>query len=514
MPRKDAEILRGGKRYKMNIPHIPYPINLPSMPILPTSSLPQENIPVDLWDTIGAPELPLKLLPKVIEELAFGMAYHMGADASGIAMASLTAAGAAISDKIKLKVKKNDPYWFESARLWTLLIGSPSSKKSPIITSAISPIAQLDSSLIREWRKKHETWAALSKEEKNSIPEPLQQRLRIEDTTVEAAQEVLKGSLDGILCVQDEASGWFGAMERYGGSKSSAADRAFWLRAYEGKEYCLNRIGRGSILIENLSISFIGGIQPDPLRRIVSESQDDGLIQRMIPIVLKHSKVGHDERCPDVQSIYNFSVIALRCLKPVQLKFDEDAQILRGQREEKHLRLMSTELVSSKFASHIGKYDGLFARLCIIWHALENCHKPELPTEITYETAERVSQFMDKFLIPHASCFYSSLGLSDDHDRIKAVAEHILAKKLVTVTVRDVQRGTRAMRKITNSDIMPILQSLVALGWLAEGGKLRPTSLPEFIVNPIVHSIYAERAEKERTRREVARTVMQECFGR
>lgn len=502
----------------MNIPHITPAINIHSLPAPPPSTLKvqsPDNIPVDLWDTIGAPPLPRGLLPKVIEEFAFCMAHHMGADASGIAMAALTAAGAAISDRIKLQVKRHDLYWLESARLWTLLIGSPSSKKSPIISCAVSPIAQLDSSLVREWRQNHEKWLALSKEEKTLTPEPLQRRLRIEDTTVEAAQEVLKGSIDGILCVQDEASGWFGAMERYGSSKSSAADRAFWLRAFNGGEYCLNRVGRGAVMIENLSISFIGGIQPDPLRRIVSDTQDDGLIQRMIPIVLESAESGHDEPLPDIQALYNYTIMALRFIQPSQnLRFDKDSQILRGIREERHLHLMHAELVSPKFASHIGKYDGLFARLCIIWHALENCNKAILPTEITYDTAERVSQFMDKFLIPHASCFYSSLGLSDDHDRIKAVAEHILAKKLDKITVRDVQRGTRAMRKITNSDILPIFQSLVALGWLAEGGQLRPTSMPDFIVNPMVHNLYAERAIKERTRREDARTVMQECFRR
>ncbi len=500
----------------MNIPHIALPINLPSMPVFLQSPV-QKDTPVDLWDTIGAPKLPKGLLPKTIEDFAFGMAYHMGADASGIAMAALTVAGATISDKIKLQVKKHDPHWLESARLWTLLVGSPSSKKSPTISCAVSPIAQLDSALVREWQQEHIKWSALSKEEKATIPEPLQRRLRIEDTTVEAAQEVLKGSIDGVLCVQDEASGWFGSMERYAGSKSSAADRAFWLQAYEGRTYCLNRVGRGAVVIENLSISFIGGIQPDPLRRIVSSTQDDGLIQRMIPIILEPSQIGHDERCPDVQSVYNFTVTMLRFIRTSQnLRFDEDAQILRGQREAKHLRLMSAELVSPKLASHIGKYDGLFARLCIIWHALENCNPqyPILPAQITYETAERVSQFMDIFLIPHALSFYSSLGLSDDHDRIKAVAEHILANKLTEVTVRDVQRGTRAMRKITNSDILPILQSLATLGWLAEGGKLRPTSSPVFVVNPMVHSLYAQRATKERSRREEARAVMQESFGR
>lgn len=56
----------------------------------------------------------------------------------------------------------------------------------------------------------------------------------------------------------------------------------------------------------------------------------------------------------------------------VPLKFDKGAQSLRNELKAKH-HAMTTgwEAVNKKLAAHIGKYDGLFARLCVIWHCIE-----------------------------------------------------------------------------------------------------------------------------------------------
>ncbi len=478
------------------------------------SALSPENHPIDLWNTIGPPGLPLGLLPKIVEDFSLVVARRIGASPSGLAMAALTVIGAAIPDHVKVQPKKFDRYWQESARIWTVLVGDPSSKKSPIISAAVSPLAQMDESLFRAWLEEHNAWSALPKEEKVKVPEPKARRLRIEDTTVEAAQEVLKGSPDGILCVQDELSGWFGAMEKYTSARGAGADRAFWLRAFNGGSYALDRVGRGSTVLANNSISLLGGIQPEPIRKIAASAVDDGLLQRMFPIILDYVGVGMDTEKPPVQEIYNFTVMMINHVTTfgIPLRFDEDAQLLRRQLEEKHVRLMSTEIISKKFGSHIGKYDGLFARLCVIWHAIENCNQKPLPNLITYETAERVAKFMERFLFPHAACFYQSLGLSNDFDRVKAVAEQILVHRLDKVTVRDVQRGTRAMRGLTPPEALPVLQQLVAFNWVAEHPGPRLSSDPIFIVNPEVHRLYAERGEREKKRRKEVHEIMQECF--
>lgn len=495
--------------------------NLPNVPHLGNIAIShdEENRPVDLWGTFEPPRLPINLLPRVIENFAMTLARHMGADPAGLAMAAITVCAAAIPDQISLRMKQHDAGWQERARIWTALIGLPSTKKSPIISAAVLPIARMDGDLVRQWQAKHAAWSALDKAERNAIPEPQQCRHRVEDTTVEALQDVLKGSPQGVLCIRDELSGWFGSMERYaGGGKASASDRAIWLQAFNGGEYALNRVGRGTTLIPNLSVSLLGGIQPEAIRQIAAGITDDGLLQRLFPIVLRPATAGEDAPMPPAQMFYDYTVSRLTQLRPPltgTLRFDPEAQALRGRLEQRHTALMAMETVSPKLASHIGKLDGLFGRLCLVWHCVEHAHSPILPTEIGGDTACLVADFMERFLLPHAVTFYAgTLGLSDHHERMQAVAAHIVAKGLHTITVRDVQRGTRAMRGITNADVRPLLEQLVALNWLSEASGPRASSDPTFIVNPTVHALYAERAEVERIRRAAARAALAQIQGR
>jgi hypothetical protein len=90
------------------------------------------------------------------------------------------------------------------------------------------------------------------------------------------------------------------------------------------------------------------------------------------------------------------------------------------------LDLQLLESINRKLAAHIGKYDGIFARLCVIWHCVES-EPGNLRSTISEQTARRVGAFLHGFLLPHAITFYAGvLGLSNDHDRLTAVAGYIL----------------------------------------------------------------------------------------
>lgn len=472
---------------------------------------------VDLWGCFPAPRLPAGLMPAIIEEFACVQGEMMGADPAGIAAAALGACAAAIPDRIKLQVKRHDPYWLESARIWVALVGSPSTKKSPIISAATGPICKIDGELFRQWKRAQADYDALSKDEKAGIPPPAMVRLRISDTTVEAAQQVLESSVDGVLMIQDELSGWFGSMDRYNSGKGSSADRSFWLQAFNGGEFVVNRVARGAGIIRNLSVSMVGGIQPEPMRKVAADAADDGLLQRMFPIVLRPATKGMDAPVPDVGRRYAALIEALRGMQASPLgplQFSDEAREIRSDIEDKHLEWQASEVISRKLASHIGKYDGLFARLCIVWHCVEAAGAGHLPPVISGATARRVADFLHQFLLRHAVAFYGGvLGLSDDHERMQAIAGYILSRKLEVVTNRDVQRGDRTMRQIKEHDIRPIMEQLSALGWVEQVPGPRPSSGTRWMVNPAVHRLFADRAEKEAQRRAEAKEAAKFLFG-
>jgi hypothetical protein len=486
--------------------------------------------PVDLWGSFDPPELPKGLLPRLIEDFAYANGEQMGADPAGLAVAALVTCAAAIPDKIQIKVKRHAD-WTESARIWAAVMGPPSAKKSPIISAATKPLCKLDAEMMRAWQERLKQYEALTPEEKKSKSRPPQTRLRLGDTTIEAAQGVMEGSPWGVLLLQDELSGFFGAMDKYNGGKGASADRAVWLQSYNGGEYSINRVSRGAVLIENLSVCMLGGIQPEPMRKIAGEAVDDGLLQRLFVITLRNATMGTDEPMPPINAHFSALVRHLHNLTPPGwmgedvLEFDDEAQVIRRDLEAKHLDLQSVETINRKLSSHIGKFDGIFARLCVLWHCIEdvecnmivdqNCANIDLPAKVTAATAQRVADFLHKFLLAHSIAFYSGvLGLSDDHDRLTAIAGHILAHKLDKITNRDVQRGDRTMRGLKDFEIRPLLEQLAALGWLERIDPPRPSSAPHWQVNPAVHLRFAERGKRENDRRRQARETIQSIAGK
>jgi hypothetical protein len=391
------------------------------------------------------------------------------------------------------------------------LIGNPSTKKTPIILRAAKPLKRLDAELWRQFLAAKECYDELPTEERKRVERPKQRRLRLEDTTIEGAQEVLKDSPDGVLCIQDELSGWFGGMDKYAG-RGAAKDRGFWLQSFHGGSYALNRIARGVAMIENLSVSLLGGIQPDPIRKIADDTVDDGLLQRLIPIVLCRGKAGRDAPTAQAARRYDELIVQLheREHPGAPLQFDDAALEIRQGLEQKHLELMAYEIINRKLAAHIGKYDGLFARLCLLWHCIEG----DEGLTVTAHTARRVADFMHRFLLPHATAFYAGmLQLSDTHDRLTKVAGYILARKLSRITNRDVQRGNNAMRGLERQEIENLFDQLEALGWLIRTPGPLWSKPPHWQVNPEVHRRFAERAEREAAERAKEREMLREMFG-
>lgn len=466
-----------------------------------------EAEPVDIWARNSPPKLPKGLLPPIIERFAAQAAALSGADPGGYAMGAVTVCGSAINDRIKVKVKRSEE-WKESARVWCMLIGEPSYKKSPIMGACTHAIAGMDARLVTQYDRDFMDW----KEAGECGDMPVPRRLRIDDITMEAAQEVARYSPEGILAMQDELSGWFGGIEKYSGGKGSAKDRSFWLRAFGGGHYAVNRISRKPFLIENLSISVFGGIQPDAIRRVMADATDDGLIQRFFPVVLRPAEIGADDLPADALGDYDALIERLSQIIPPSnffgdkvLTFDTEAQALRAELEVKHHGMVrAMETVNKKMSSHLGKYDGIFPRLCVIWHCIENANAEILPDIIAYDTANRAARFLHEYILRHAMVFYGTLlGLTEDQDIIEDVAGYILAHKVETVTMRTFQRGSTRMRKLTRQQVEPLCHQLEALGWLenidARGARLSGK------VNASVHGLFRDRAASEKGRREDVR---------
>ena len=237
--------------------------------------------------------------PEIIANLADDISRRMGVDPVIVAWTAIAVVTALINDAITLQVKANDTEWRESARLWIAFVGSPSSKKSPGMNAVLKPINQLQAKYHKEYMAKREVWkrqVAAAKKEKMAEPDPPQPRkIFVNDTTLEALCNILEHNDGGILAVHDELSGWFGSMDCYRQKGGMSKDRSAFLTAYNGGPLFIDRVGHGPRYIKNFSLGIIGGIQPDPMRRIASSfSDDDGLLQRFIPLPVRPATTGAD----------------------------------------------------------------------------------------------------------------------------------------------------------------------------------------------------------------------------
>ena len=490
---------------KVNGVHLPIAGNI--------ASAGSADDPIDLWEKLQPRPLPRGILPKVIEDFAFAQARLKGCDPAGLAMGALAAAGAAIPDSIQIKVKVHD-HWTESARLWVILVGGVSTQKTPIYSEITREVKRIDAELARASGIELEQWEDQEKGERG--PKPPQRRLVINDATVESVAELAQDNPDGLFMIRNEVSAWWGSMERYH-SQKGGGDQPFWLEAYDGGSRTVDRIKRGNKRIENLGVSLVGGIQPDKIREHAEVASDDGLIQRAIPVILANAGKDIDEPMPPEAQLFDKLISTLNAL-PRQafgsLSFTPEAQEIRQERADYFVDLgQKFEDYNTKLSSHIGKYRGMFARLCLIFHCIEN---PSTATQSNIEesTARRVSRFMQEFMLPHAVTFYMNvLDGGKELSRVRSVAGYIVSHKPTKpLTSRDVINATRSMRGLSKTEVDGVFYVLEAVGWITRGIQKRADSMP-WVVNPRVYELFSERGELEKRRREAAQEEIKELFA-
>lgn len=477
--------------------------------------------PLDIFAEFPVPPIKRDMLPDVIAAYAFDSGDLIGVDPAMIAIPALVTCAAALHDDIRLQPKRHETGWTESARLWCAIVGSPSVKKSPAIKRATKRLRKIDMDLHDDNAKamaQHmefmEAYKEAKKEAKKTgqhvqAPEPpAMTRMVVEDITVEALSEVLKSNSRGVLCIQDELSGWFGSMDAYSGGKSGNKDRAHWLEAYNGGGRVVDRVMRGTLKIPNWSVSMIGGIQPDTIRRIAANMTDDGLMQRFMIIVGSNGRE-HD-RPEDSMATRAFSSLVDHLYSVTAgaepVKLSEDAHDVREALNQFVADLIDYPALPGGLRSHLGKWTGLFARLLLIFHAIEAASQHQHPAaqQVTGETARRVERLMREYLLPHALAYYTDiLGAASDLEHARWIAGHILSKTLDVVANRDLVQHYKQWRGMDEWRRVRIMQMLEDMGWVTpvdmEKGKRRGATT--WAVNMRVHGMFSAKAQLEAEKR-------------
>jgi hypothetical protein len=464
------------------------------------------NTLFDPWAKYIVPDFPLEVFPPVLQEFVTAQSRIIGVDAASMAVCVLATLSGALDHRFTLKMMRHGN-WYASPRFWGLLYGDASTKKTPAINAATKPLEDHQRELQFEYQASLSAYelarAMGTDQEKLEKPQP-PPRFVVWDTTIEKLGELLARSDRGLLVKRDEFAGWIGSMEKYGGSaRAAGANRAFWLQAYDGGSYAVDRVGRGEIFIHNLSVGLIGGIQPERMSELQGLTSD-GLLQRFIATVMQAPTLPIDQ--PVNTSAYDALIRKLIRQPPRVLTLSDEAlEVMSNLREYLHHLAQAAGGLALGFQSFVGKLQGTAGTIALL---LEMASKPNprLQLPIEKQTMENAQRVVVDFILPHALEFYRSAEINTNGERLRRLASWILTNHTNRFVVSDLTSNISDFRGLTVVEVNERVSPLIAAGWLkpAEPGNWCRV----WNVDPQVFQQFNARiAEEEQHKRIVAQLM-------
>jgi Protein of unknown function (DUF3987) len=437
------------------------------------------------------PSFPEALLPEPLRPWLADVAERMQCPLDFPAVGAVVGLASVIGKKVAIRPERFDD-WTVILNLWGVIVGRPGIMKTPALMEVVTPLKRLE---IAAWERHDE---AMRKWEANSLikkmqrdaaeralkeqlreqqkqaksksapktatlepdaagatdfraaaeeilretadPPPTVRRYLVNDATVEKLGVILNENPNGVLLFRDELAGWLYSMDREGHEN----DRAFYLESWNGNGvYTYDRIGRGTLYVDSLCVSLLGGIQPgrlsDYLRHAIHGGRDDdGLAQRLQLLVYPDDLATwrHVERWPDsaakrkgyelytrLSELTAGSVGALQESDDPQpfLRFAPDAQVHFNEwRADLERKIRAGDTLPA-LEAHLAKYRSLIPSLALLFHLLDDAPQGK----VALEHIERATAWAD-FLEAHARRIY---GVVTDHEIFAAhsLARHILA---------------------------------------------------------------------------------------
>lgn len=448
------------------------------------------------------------------------LAADKGAPIDYVALGWLTVCASLIGSKRRAVPYLNSS-WEEPAILWLGLVGDPSHNKSPALDPLQNILRKLEDEKADEHQESLHGWRAdcerakaeaaqwqeavkaAAKEGLSTPPlpdnarepdPPRRRRYVVQDATPESLGAILVGNPEGTLMVRDELAGWLESFDRY-----NSGGRAYWLEAYGGRPYTVDRKQSPDPLrIPYNGVNVIGGIQPGKLAENLLDMTDDGLAARLLFTWPERRPWSRPAATADLSG-FESATRRLDAMdwepgsgkrEPVRVLlspaaadvFDRCQQFYRDQEQE----------ACGKLKSLVGKLSGLTLRLALAAEFARWAYEGGAePREISAETLEAVADFVAGYALPMAERVYGDAALPVAERNAATLAKHIRRHRLRTLNARDVHKGKVGGRLPGLGDPASVdaaIEQLVDGGWLRpdphrKGGSVgRQTK--DYLVNP------------------------------
>jgi Protein of unknown function (DUF3987) len=444
------------------------------------------------------PTFPLDTLqPKLLQDWVKRTAHSTGTTVDHVAVPFIGVASSLIGSARLVGAKS----FLQPATVWTFMIGHSGTGKTPGLDASRKPLARLEERRepdVAKLKRKHEERAARAeaaikkwkREMEEAVrsgsrtpPKPrdaehpgdfIEPRLYTTDITVERMAVLLQARPQGMLLLTDELAGWLHNMRRY----STGDDTQFWLMAWDGKPYSVERVGRASFKLACLLVGVVGGLQPDKLRDVFKT--DDGFYARplyawldMPPYrPLTAANAIDDEM---VEVFDRLDRLAREESTPIRLSDNAQAKFekLRKLVHNKLLLLHGREREWwAKVPAQVLRLAGTLAYLR--W-AIATEESDSEPTQIKDIYLGNALRLVLKYFWPHARAALRQIGLTERHADGRRILRWLAAKRCAEVSREDIRR--QALGRSRDADqTQALLDNLCKAGWLrprarATGGR-------------------------------------------
>lgn len=485
------------------------PFGMPDMDVLRAGRRQAVPMPADLFGEAW----PL------ISDIAEGS----GAPVDYAAVGFISACASLIGGKRRVRPYRESP-WSEPCIIWAGAVGDPSSKKSPALDAITAPMRSIEADHAGDHQVRMLAYFAdceRAKVEKQawqknveaahkdgmgtpSMPaaavepeEPQRRRTMIMDATPEAVGAILAGNPAGTMHFRDELAGWLTSFDRY-----SPGGREFWLEAYGGRPFVIDRKGaKAALRISFNGVSVLGGIQPAKMADALLGAVDDGLVARFLwawpdPVPFRRPRQLAD--VGQLEAIYrrldslqwgrdeagNPTSITIPLAPEASDLFEEWGRSNSDDMED----------AGALYKSFCGKLEGAVLRLALASELMgwALCGGDE-PASISARTLAAAAEWVDDYAKPMAMRVYGDASLPLVERNAAVLARYILKLRMDRLNKRDLKRSPHKSHLPTMRTAQPLDEAIAYLcdaGWLIEvGGRdsdFTGRSRGDYLVNPAV----------------------------
>jgi hypothetical protein len=389
------------------------------------------------------------------------------------------------------------PGWAEPPHLWIGAVGDSGNGKSPGADCLMRDVLpEIERRMVadfpdrlREWRASVEFAKAADEKWQKEVrdaqqrgappplppvgtagPEPQSPRLRQNDVTVERVATLLATAAPkGLLIVRDELAGWIDGMSTY-----NSAGRAFWVEAYGGRPYQVERVKHPEpIVIPRLAVAMYGTTQPDRLA-LLMRGADDGLLARIlwswpepIPFRLGKKAPGAQWAIGSLDRLREFDLQPADPPAPILVPLAAEARAMietfGGEMQQRQAK------TGGLLCSALGKARGQALRLALVLELLWWCSEDGMappPVQISPRAFAAAALLTADYFLPMAERVYGDAAASERERGAATLAHWILAERPVELHVRHLQRAVRLPGLRTADQIRAAANALIEADWL------------------------------------------------